>query len=258
MGNINIEVDMTNSFIHGLWGIYSAKNRWWSRLSKCDQDIKLYGLNPYSPKTVVYIFGEDNFKRMTDLGFDCRLIDKRPHVWDMETEQYRHKMEIWKAGTQEFDAVTFLDFDCIPLKPIPNDFWDVMNKGEPIKTPIYMYHKKRVNRPPNDFRKVSSASFVYIRGKEHAEGMIKLWEETGKPWKEEYTLTLYIDKLSGGWKGVENYRKHDPIFYQMTVIYPDKDRKNLIFGHYNHRVISRLIGDGKNVKERIDKFGANL
>jgi hypothetical protein len=195
---------INSSFIHGLWGVYSNKNHWWARLSKCDGDIKLYKLNPYSPKTVVYIFGEDNFKRMQDLGFDCRLIDKKPYVWDMETEQYRHKIEIWKAGLQEFDAINFLDFDCISLRPIPGDYWDIMNQGESIKTPIYQYHKKRVNRPPNDYRKVSSASFVYIRGKEHADGMIKLWEEMGKPWKEEYVLTLYIDNMDGGWKGVDN------------------------------------------------------
>ena len=249
---------LTNSFIHGLWGIYSNKSHWWTRLAKCDQDIRLYKLNPYSPKTVVYIFGEDNYKRMVDLGFDCRLIEKRPHVFDMETEQYRHKMEIWKYGTEEFDAINFLDFDCVPLKPIPSDYWDVMNVGEPIKTPIYVYHKKRVNRPPNDFRKVSSASFVYIRGKNHMKEMIELWEKTGRPWKEEYTLTLYIDNMNGGWKGLDDYRKYDPIFYQMTPLYPDKDRNKLIFGHYNHKVIGSLIGNGKNVKERIDRLGKSL
>jgi hypothetical protein len=249
---------MKYSFIHGLWGIYGNKNKCWTRLSKCENDVKLYTLNPYSPKTVVYIFGEDNFKRMTDLGFDCRLIDKRPYVWDMETEQYRHKMEIWKAGTEEFDAITFLDFDCVPLKPIPSNYLDIMNEGDEIQTPIFQYRLKRVNRPPSDFRKVSTASFVYIRGKEHACNMNKLWEETGKPFKEEYTLTLYIDNLDGGWKGIENYRKHDPVFYTMTSLYHDKDRSKLIFGHYNFKMISRLIGNGKNVKERIDSLGKTL
>ena len=249
---------MNSSFIHGLWGVYSQKSHWWARLPKCEQDIKLYHLNPYSPKTVVYIFGEENFKRMTDLGFDCRLVDKRPYVWDMETEQYRHKMEIWKAGAYDFDSVTFLDFDCIPLKPIPEDFWPVMNQGEPIKTSIYQYVKKRVNRPPSDHRKVSSASLVYIRGKEHMDAMIKLWEETGKPWKEELTLSLYIDNLNGGWKGIEGYRKYDVPFYQMSALYPDKDKNKLIFGHYNHHVIGGLIGKDTNVKERIDNMAKRL
>ena len=88
--------------------------------------------------------------------------------------------------------------------------------------------------------------------------MIELWEKTGRPWKEEYTLSLYIDKMGGGWKGIDNYRKYDPIFYQMSLLYPDKDKKKLIFGHFNNKVIRNLIGNGKNVKERIDLFGANL
>ena len=249
---------MNSSFIHGLWGIYSTKNHWWTRLSKCEKDINFHLLNPYRAKTTVYIFGEENYKRTSDLGLTCKLIDKKPIVWDMEKEQYRHKMEIWKAGLEDFDSVVFLDWDCIPLKPIPTDFWDVMNQGEPIKTPIYMYHRKHVNRPPNDNRKVSSASFVYIRGKEHADGMIKLWEESGRPWKEEVILSHYIDILSGEWKGVDNYRKHDPIFYQMSTIYPDKDKSKLVFGHYNHHVIRQLTGNGKGVKERVDKMAKTL
>lgn len=250
---------MNCSFIHALWGVYSNKNKLWGRLSKCDNDIKLFKLNPYSPKTVVYIYGEDNFKRMTDLGFDCRLLDKKPYIWDMETEQYRHKMEAWRAGSQEFDAITFLDWDTISFRPIPDDYWTVMNEGESIKTPIYQYHKKRVNRPPNDFRKVSTASFLYIRGKEHMDAMIKVWEDMGKPLKEEYALTLYIDNMSGGWKGLDNYRKYDPIYYTMTPeLYADKDRSKLIFGHHNFKVVNTLIGNGLNVKERIDKFAPIL
>ena len=251
---------MNSSFINGLWGIYSTKNHWWTRLSKCDQDIKFHKLNTYSPKTVVYIFGDENYKRMVDLGFTCKLIDKNPIVWDMETEQYRHKIEIWKAGLQDFDSITFLDFDCIPLRPIPSSFWDVMNEGAPIKTPIYVYHRKMVNRPPDDNRKVSSASFVYIRGKEHAEGIIKKWEEMGRHWKEELPLTAYIDSLDGGWKGVEGYRKYDPAYYEMSkqVYNNKKDRSKLIFGHFNHHVIKRLIGNGKDVKVRVDDLAKRM
>ena len=135
-----------------------------------------------------------------------------------------------------------------------------MGHGEPIKATIWMYHQKRVNRPPNDYRKVSSASLVYFRGKEHMDAMIKLWEETGRPLKEEYTLTLYIDQRDGGWKGLENYRKYDTPFYTMTKLYPN-EKKEVIFGHYSSRVVSSLLGDGKNIngiKDRIDKMAVNL
>ena len=242
-----------NSFVHTIWGIYSNKNKLWGRLSKVDADVKLYLLNPYSPKTVVYCFGTDNEHRMQDLGFETRLIDPKPYVWDMETEQYRHKMEAWKQAADEFDAVTFLDWDTINLKPVPQDYWDTMAKGNRIQCPIYQYHLKRVARK-GDERKVSTASYLYLRGKDIMPEMIKTWEQMGKPLKEEYALTKYIDDQDGGWKGIQGYRKHDPIYYTMTPLYPDKDRSKQVFGHYNHNVISRLIGNGTKVQERIDNF----
>lgn len=251
---------MKSSIIHGIWGIYKdnkdyKSTHWYARRSKIDNDIKLYKLNPYSPSNTVYVFGEDNYKKIVDLGFTCKLIEKKPFVWDMEKEQYRHKMEIWKAGLQDFDSIVFLDWDTIAIKPMPDNFWLVMNEGEPIKSTIYQYHCKKVKRFPNDCRKVSSASFVYIKGIEHANGIIKLWEESGKPWKEELALSHYIDGLSGGWKGVENYKKHDVPFFQLHCI-PGlvKEKNNLVFGHCNHHVVGGLIGDGKNVKDRIDKM----
>jgi hypothetical protein len=64
--------------------------------------------------------------------------------------------------------------------------------------------------------------------------------------------------MGGGWKGLDNYRKYDPVFYQMTPLYPDKDKTKLVFGHYNYQVINRLIGNGINVKKRIDELAKTL
>ena len=242
-----------NSFVHCIWGIYSTKNKLWGRLSKVDTDIRLYTLNPYSPKTMVYCYGTDNEKRMQDLGFPTTLIDPRPYVYDMEKHQYRHKMEAWKQAADELSSMTFLDWDTIALQPVPLDYWNVMDSGDRIQCPIYQYHKKRVDRK-NDYRKVSTASFLYLRGDDIMPEMIRTWEQMGMPLKEEYALTKYIDDQDGGWGGVEGYRRHDPIYYTMTPLYPDKDRSKQVFGHYNHNVISRLIGNGTGVKERIDKL----
>jgi hypothetical protein len=248
---------MNNSFITGLWGVHASKDKshFWQRLSKCENDIKLFMLNPYAPKVKVYIFGEENFKRMVDLGFECCLIDKKPYVWDMELHQYRHKIEIWKYGCQDFDSIVFMDWDTIPIKPIPENFWSVMHQGEPIKATILQYKLKRVNRKGHE-RKVSSASMVYIRGIEHVEEIIKTWEEMEKPCKEEYPLSKYIDSRSGGWKGVEDYAKNDIIYYELTPL-QGLPKSQIVFKHFNHNGISALLGDGYGVKERIDKLEKN-
>lgn len=249
---------MKSTFIQVVWGIYNNEsgykdNHWFTRRSKIDNDIKLFQLNPYSPKSIVFVYGSDNYKRLTDLGLECRLIDNKPFVFDLETEQYAHKLYGWDYALKEFDSIIAIDFDLVALKPLPIDFWDVMNSGSPIKSPLYVYHIRRVNRPPNDLRKVSSASFTYIRGKEHSQGIINMWKDMDRPWKEELPLSAYIDYINGGWKGVEGYKNCDVPFYQMSDIKElPKDKDNICFYHYNARSIKSIIGDGTDIKDRLD------
>jgi hypothetical protein len=132
-----------------------------------------------------------------------------------------------------------------------------MDEGEPVKATIYQYFLKRVDRP-GDERKVSSASFVYIRGKEHADNIIQTWKDMGKPWKEELPFSKYIDSFSGGWKGVENYKKHDIPYYELQKI-PGlvKENKNLVFEHFNFHGVAKLLEDVYGVKDKIDKLEKN-
>jgi len=251
-------------FVRGVWGIYDKDNklgRPYSRRTKIDNDIELTSLNPYAPKCKVYVFGEDNFKFLTDKGWDTVLIDKRPIVWDMVKEQYRHKIEIWRAGLQEFNEIVFLDWDCVPTREIPTYFWEKLSVGMPIKATIYMYKLKRVIFRIGNERKVSASTFVYINGLEHCENIIKTWEEIGRPWQEEIALSKYIDILNGGnWLGIDDYlKKFEPEFHTLYNWYPSDYVKNVmykenIFYHLNCHVVAGLLGNGNKdeVKHRID------
>ena len=237
-------------FIRGVWGVYNVpNNKLYARKTKVDNDIQFSLLNPYEPKWKIYAFGEDNHKKMVDLGYDSVLIDKRPFVWDMEKEQYRHKLEFWRCGLQDFEEVVFCDFDCIPLKQLPIDFWQVLGEGEKIQASLFQYTKKRCFWRVGDSRKVSAATFVYLRGKEIADGIIKTWEGMGRPLKEELALSKYIDDLDGGWQGKEHYKKYEPRYHN-TFWYWDKEyfinHKDPIFCHFNTHRISYFMGD-KNV-----------
>jgi hypothetical protein len=246
-----------SGFIRGIWGgRLDKQTHWFNRKTKVDKDVQLSLLNPYEPKYHLYIFGDDNFKQMCDLGYDCTLIDKKPIVWDMEKEQYRHKIEIWKCGLMDFEEVVFADFDCVPLKKLPDDFWRVLGSGEKIQASLFQYRKSRLFFRPNDTRKVSAATFVYMRGSDVADGIIKTWEKMGRPCKEEYALSKYIDDLDGGWKGLENYKKYEPRYHN-TFWYYDKEYylkfKDPIYCHFNTHRISYFIGDKKNIKDRLGK-----
>lgn len=251
------------SFVRGIWGVYDIDKklgRAYSRRAKIDNDILLAKLNPYAPKCKVYIFGEDNFRRVTDMGFDTVLVDKKPICWDMIKEQYRHKIEIWRAGLQDFDEIVFLDWDCVPCAQVPVDFWDVLGAGQKIRTTIYMYVKKRLFTRKGDPRKLSASTFVYIRGKEVVDNIIATWERIGRPWQEEVALSQYIDDLNGGWKGVEDYReKFEQPYHTLFHHYPpdyyrDVVLKNSIFYHLNCNKVAWILGDKKpeGIKNRLD------
>jgi len=256
------------SFIRGVWGIFDKDNslgKAYSRRKKINNDIDLCKLNPYAPKCKVYIFGEENFKILTDMGFDTVMVDKRPVCWDMMKEQYRHKIEIWNAGLQEHDEIVFLDWDCVPCAPVPNDFWDVLASGRNIRATIYMYTRKRLLSRVGDSRKLSSSTFVYIRGKEVVDEIIKTWERIGRPWQEEVALSQYIDDINGGWKGVEDYRiKFEPPYHILFHHYPaeyylDVIRKHSIFYHLNNNKVAWLLGERNpaKVKSRLDLWQQN-
>jgi hypothetical protein len=255
------------SFVRGIWGVYDngSMGKAYSRRRKIDNDILLAKLNPYAPKCKVYVFGEDNFKYIKDMGFDAVLIDKKPICWDMVKEQYRHKIEIWKAGLQENDEIVFLDWDCVPCAPIPSDLWNVLGESGNIKTTIYMYRLKRLHTRKGDERKLSSSTFVYIKGKEIVDGIIQTWERIGRPWQEEVALSQYIDDMNGGWKGIEDYRikfeqpYHILYWHYSPEIYKDVYAKNSIFYHLNHNKVSWLLGnkDVNGIKQRLDIWQKN-
>jgi hypothetical protein len=176
----------------------------------------------------------------------------------MEKQQYRHKIDIWRAGLEDFDEIVFLDWDCVPLAPIPDNFWEDMSLGRPIKSPLHMYKNKRAYTRIDHERKVSAATFVYMRGKKMAQGVIEAWEYFNCPFFEELALSKYIDDINGGWKGVDDYKiKFEP-GYQVLFAY-DKDylssvKGKNIFYHLNHKIVKGLLGDNDEIKARIDGF----
>lgn len=237
--------NIKRSFIRGIWGIYDNQNvKAYTRRPKIDNDIQLSLVNPYAPKCKVYVFGEDNFKKLTDMGFDTLLIDKKPICWDMQKEQYRHKIEIWKYGLVDYDEVVFLDWDCVPLCPIPKDFWDNLAKGPKIQATIYMYKLRRAFFRPSNERKLSASTFVYMREKDIANKVIETWERVGRPWQEEIALSKYIDELDGGWKGIDNYKKYEPLYHILFWHYDKKFYSMVkpIFFHYNYVMVRKALG----------------
>ena len=190
-------------FIRTLWGIYSKE---WSykRRAKIDSDFDLVLHNEFEQPCTVYVFGKDNLKYLEDMGFDCRLVDEKPIVWDPKegVHQYGHKIQIFHEAMKEFEEIIFLDWDCVPVKPLSNDLWQQLRKKEPIQASLRGYKVKRAGWRKRDARKRPCASFVYIREKKIADDMFDLWKEK-KTLSDEHILGMCMDKLSGGWRSEE-------------------------------------------------------
>jgi hypothetical protein len=207
---------MKRGFIRTLWGIKNRTERRLKRRDKMDGDIKFLSLNKYDKTDMVYVFGEDNYKYLVDLGFKCRLLTKEPCAWDMEKEQYRHKLEVFYRASLDFEEFIFLDWDCMPIKELPLDFWEGFYKKQTFQAALSQYKRPRINFRETEKRKVPCASFVYIRDKHIPKELISLWEKSDNNDRmfEENIMARYTDNFTGGWKGIEVYWDlFEPIYF---------------------------------------------
>jgi len=232
-----------------------------SRRCKIDNDVKLLLTSPHEPPFVSYTFGSDNHAYLLDLGVDSRLLDKRPYAWDKVKEPMRHKLEAFKVGMEEFDEILFLDWDCMATQPVPADMWDKMRAKSDFQALLRYYHRRMLRAwRDTDFRKIPCASFVYMGSREVPSDIIGIWEEMGRPWKEELPMAVYADRRLGGWKGVEAYwNNFEPMFFHLRegCVY-DKawlSRKNIIYRHFRKNIISKMLKSEKTWKEKFNICG---
>jgi len=244
----------TRTFIRALWGIYDHQGRrLYKRRTKIDKDIRLLRLCKYTKPFITYVFGKDNYNFLKDQGFKCVLVDKRPIVWDMETEQFRHKLEVFKYGIKEHDEIVFLDWDTFPVKPLHKKFWKVLGKKAPIQAVLRMYHRRKAHWRKKDGRQVPCASFVYLRKKKIATDLIKMWETHRKPWSEEIVMARYMDQMMDGWEGMAKYEKlFEPDFFYLpesrVLEAIDKQyykKKNICFRHFNQNQVTYYLTKSK-------------
>jgi hypothetical protein len=234
----------TRSFIRGLWGVHDNPDRYYQRRHKMDNDIKFMKHFKYNEPFRTYVFGEDNYKYLVDQGFDCRLVDKKPIAWDMEKEQFRHKLECFKQGMDDFDEVVFLDWDCLPIKALPDDFWDVLRAKGPFQAILRGYKRRKAMWRKVDQRKIPCASFVYINDPKIPQEMNEYWEELGRPWSEEVVMMRYMERMQDGWKGPEAYwEQFEPDFFVLGEgrVFDQEllDTKNKCFHHFNAPAVRR-------------------
>lgn len=160
--------------------------------------------NPFNTDFVVYVMGTDNYNQVKQYGSKCVLVNKDPFMFDIVRHQYRHKLEIIKMAMEEYDEILYLDWDCIPQKKLPNNYWDILGKKEVFQANLQIYHCRKCHWRKSDIRKVPNGGFIYIRDKSIPSKVIKLWESIGGD-NDEPSWAKFTDDYVGGWQGIEKY-----------------------------------------------------
>jgi hypothetical protein len=157
-------------------------------------------------ESVNVVFGAENAQFLKSVGLNVVLIDQREVVWP-EDRMWRHKLEAWRAAMEQFDEIVFLDWDVRMVQPISDEFWNQLGRKACLQGCLFQYKNPQAPWRESDWRKVPSAAFVYIRGREVVKALIDLWNRS-QEWREEICMAAYSDMLVGGWNGVEEYERH--------------------------------------------------
>lgn len=210
-------------------------------------------------KHYVYVFGKWNKEFLSPYYFDIRQISDKSNLWDMETELYRHKLEVLKAAMEDFDEIVYLDWDCVPQMQVTDEIWDILGKKESFQANLQLYKTKKCLWRRDDQRKTCNGGFIYMRDKKIPDLLIKNWENF-KKWTEdqktkrqerdlelrqreksliyddEPSMSQYVDDAMDGWKGMEAYWNHfepDVCNLQTKSAFQDRisEKKNVFFEH---------------------------
>jgi len=249
---------MKRGFIRALWGTSDTKqDEGWTtpskRYGRMADDISLILRHENTQPFRTYIFGKDNYKMAVDLGVtDCVMINEEPFIYDLQTSFWKHKLDIFQYAMEEdgYDEMVYLDWDCIPIKPLFSDFWEQLGQKESIQCNLQFYRRRKCLWRTEEWRKTCNGGFVYMRDKTIPSKLQAIWETMPFDMKfwDEIIISKYVDDVMGGWKGTEAYWKlHEPMVCNLTTVkknrsaYPNEwiSSKNICFEHYIQALSSR-------------------
>ena len=198
---------MKRGFIRCVWGIYDNTHRITARRQKIDGDIKRIKECKFNEPFKVYVYGQDNFDRLKN-DFDCIMVDACPNPFDLIKYQYRHKLELIKYAMEVdgYDEVVYMDWDCVPQKKLPDDFWGKCSQRGVIQGCLQQYRRIKCTWRKTDRRKVLNGGFLYIRDKTIPNEIIEIWKTMPQD-NDEPAIARYLDKLLGTWDNSERCLK---------------------------------------------------
>jgi hypothetical protein len=231
---------LKRGFIRGLWGIFDNSNRITGRRFSVSNDIADIQKNQFNEPFVTYVMGIENFDLLKAANVkDIVLLDEEPFRFDLVKYQYRNKIEVIANAFQNdgYDELIYLDWDCVPQKKLPVNFWGEIGKREIFQANLQAYKRPKAQWRERDHRVIPNGGFLYIRDKKVSELAVQKWEEIGKPDNDEIVWANITDEMVGGWQGIEEYwSKFESMFSNLHKGSPYSreltSSKDVCFIHY--------------------------
>lgn len=212
--------------------------------------------NKFSPSTIVYVWGENNFNYLKKIGInknnELKLVDKNPYVWEKKYG-LRHKIESYKISMFEdgFKEILFIDWDAQPIKNIDESkIWDELKQKDEIQAAAYCFKARYCAWRENGARTSLCSCLLYCRNKNLISDIIDCWVKMGdkeymKNWpqadwalrfdmqtNDEWATSLAIDNKNKGWLGIDEWKKNNEIdFLRLKRLSPFGYKDDVIFIH---------------------------
>jgi hypothetical protein len=230
---------MSKSFIRCVWGdnsVYPEGNLFEKNYKSLKNEYDISLKNTYLKDYVVYVLGENNYKELTNIGFNCVLVNKEPTLFDPIKRIWKHKIYLMQQAMKDFDKIIYLDWDTQPLKMITDSIWDTLSLKDDFQAPLFKYASvKMPHRSKKGFghRVLPSGAFVYIADKNIPSELLEFEnaDYLKNKWLDEAYYGAWTDYRYGGWKGLGFYREHfEPECVNIRRGLFDKG-ENKLFGH---------------------------
>lgn len=243
---------MKRGYIRCLWGDDGTQyDEGWIKPSerriKMDREIKIAINNPNTVPFSIYVFGKRNYEHLMELklqemGIPCILLDDNPWLYDPQKEFWKHKLDILHhvMNHDGYDELIYLDWDCVPIKPVPETIWDQLHTKTAIQANLQFYRRRKCHwRGDLDTRKVSNGGFLYIGNKLITDKLLEVWKNMPVEMKfwDEVCISKLTDEIVGGWKGLDvywDYFEPEVCNLKKRSAFPEERimAKNYYFLHY--------------------------
>jgi hypothetical protein len=242
-------------FIRALWGVHDKSNRVLANRYKMDLEMQRIANSKYNQPFRTYVMGEDNVQSLIEMGFkDYVMISDKPYMFELVKYRYRNKMEAIRYAMEEddYDEIVYLDWDCVPIRPLSTDFWDGLGKKDIIQANLMRYRRPKAlwRILPTKCKKIDvkrirgtilNGGFLYIRDKTIPSQAIKWWEEIDKQYglgdNDELAWQRLIDEMTNGWTGEDAFwNRFEAMYCKLRSRSPYSSSKNktkdVCFVHY--------------------------